>query len=333
MGVKLSHIAYFLAQKMVTNEDLEKQFPEYSSEQIYKRTGINKRFHTTRDIIGSDLAFAAAEKLFSESGIDKNVVEFLIFVTEGLDCVAPASAIILQDRLCLPTNIGAIDVPLGCSGFTHSLGLASTLINSGQVKNVMILLGDTPSLVSHPKDFPLVGLFSDAGAAVWVEETKEESVGKFVYGTDGSGAKSLSVEGGLFRRPIDGKWLNQYKDVGGMQTGRMQMDGLDVLTFSLQTVPNLVEDILIKNEITFEEIDFFVFHQASNIILKSLQRKMKIPDEKMVYCIADYGNTVSISIPIALKELGNGSKIFPGANVLIAGFGIGFSWSGTIIQY
>lgn len=329
----MNHIVYHLPDKCITNVELAKQFSDYTPDQIFKRTGIKKRFHTTRDVIGSDLAFVAAEKLFSDADFEKDKVEFLIFVTEGLDCVAPASAIILQDRLGLPNNIGAIDVPLGCSGFTHALGLGSTLIRSGQVKNVLILFGDTPSLVSHPEDFHLVSLFSDAGAAVWLEEAERGGIGNFVYGTDGSGAKSLSVDGSLFRQPMDVNWLNKYKDVGGMPTGRMQMNGLDILSFSLQKVPKLVGDILAKNETDFEEIDFFVFHQASNIILKSLQRKMRIPDEKMVYCIADYGNTVSISIPLALKELGKGSKIFPGAKVLIAGFGIGFSWSGTILQY
>jgi 3-oxoacyl-[acyl-carrier-protein] synthase III len=333
MEAKICHISYFLPSKIVTNQDLSVDFPEQTPEQIFKKTGVRKRTHTTPDVIGSDMAFLAAKKLFKESGKSIDDVGFLIFVSEGNDYIAPATGVILQDRLGLPTNICAIDIPLGCSGFTHSLGFAKMVIESGQADNVLLLFGDTPSFGSHPKDFALRSLFSDAGAAVWVEKSKSKGVGEFIYGTDGAGVKSLYVERSGFRNPIDKQWLENQEDVGGMPIGRMRMDGTEIFTFSLKVVPQLVANIVAKHNLKMEEIDLFVFHQASNIILKSIQRKLRIPEEKMAYYLENFGNTVSMSIPIALSESAREGRIGEGSKVLVAGFGIGYSWSGTVLYF
>lgn len=333
MEAEILHISYYLPEKLVTNEHLSEDFPEFSPEKIFKKTGVRKRHHTNKDMIGSDMAMEAAEKLFKEFDREKSEIDFLIFVSEGNDYKAPATAVILQDRLGLSKNIGAMDVPLGCSGFTHSLGLAKMIISSGQGSNVLLLFGDTPSFVSHPEDFALRSLFSDAGGAVWVGESEEKKIGKFVYGTDGSGAKNLFVDQSATRNPLDQEWLEKHKDVGGMLFGQMKMDGIEVFTFSLQVVPKLVADILEKNELNLEDIDLFVFHQASHIILRSVQRKLRISDEKMAYYLEDFGNTVSMSIPIALSEAKREGRIKKGMKVLTAGFGIGYSWSGTVLYY
>lgn len=333
MSCQIKHITYHLSSIEVSNEDLVKEFSDFSAEKIYKNVGIKKRYVTTDDVIGSDLAYAAAQKLFSESNLKKEEVEFILFCTEGLDYIAPMTACLLQDRLKLNNNIGALDLPSGCSGFTNAIGMAKAIIDSGQANNVLLLFGDTPGLVSHPKDFVLRSLFSDAGAAVWLEKSKINQVGKVVYGVDGSGAKHLFVDQSCLRNPPTKEWLDNNVDAGGMPRGQMKMNGLEVFTFSIKKVPILVEDILMQNDLKMADIDLFVFHQASKIILKSIQRKLKIPDGKMAYYIENNGNTVSVSIPLALKEAEKEKRIRKGSKVLIAGFGIGFSWSGTILTY
>lgn len=333
MSCEIKHITYHLASKEVTNEDLSKEFPEFSAEEIFKKVSIKKRYLTTEDVIGSDLAFNAAQTFFNETTVKKEDVDFILFCTEGLDYIAPMTACLLQDRLGLRNDIGALDLPAGCSGFTNALGMAKAIIDSGQSDNVLLLFGDTPGLVSHPKDFVLRSLFSDAGAAVWVEKSDKNGIGKFEYGVDGSGAKHLFVDQSCLRNPPDEEWLKKNKDVGGMPRGQMKMNGLEVFSFSLKKVPFLVNQILLKNDLKIEDIDLFVFHQASSIILKSIQKKMKIDDEKMVNYLEDYGNTVSISIPLGLREAEKDGRIKKGNKVLIAGFGIGFSWSGTVLYY
>jgi len=333
MSSRIRHITYHLSETEVSNDDLAKEFPDSNAEKIYKNVGIKKRFVTTENVIGSDLACAAAEKLFKESILKKEDVEFILFCTEGLDYIAPMTACLLQDRLGLNQNIGALDLPSGCSGFTNAIGMAKAIVDSGQANNVLLLFGDTPGLVSHPKDYVLRTLFSDAGAAVWVEKSEKNQIGKVVYGVDGSGAKHLFVDQSCLRNPPTKEWLELNEDVGGMPRGQMKMNGLEVFTFSIKKVPILVEDILKQNDLKMEDIDLFVFHQASKIILKSIQRKLKISDEKMAYYIEEHGNTVSVSIPLALKEAQNEGRIKEGRKVLIAGFGIGFSWSGTVLSY
>ena len=333
MGCQIKYINYHLSQKEVTNEMLVVEFPDFSSEKIFKNVGIKKRFVTTENVIGSDLAFNAAEEFFEETDVKKEEVEFILFCTGGSDYIAPMNASLLQDRLGLNGNIGALDLPSGCSGATNALGMAKAIIESGQANNVLLLFGETPGLVSHPKDFALRTLFSDAGAIVFVEKTIKNHIGKVVYGVDGSGAKHLYVDQSCLRNPPTKQWLEINKDVGGMPRGQMKMDGIEVFTFSIKKVPILVGDILKQNDLQMEDIDLFVFHQASKIILKSIQRKLKIDDKRMAYYIENNGNTVSISIPLALKEAEKEGRIKEGSKILIAGFGIGFSWSGTVLYY
>ena len=333
MGCSIRYMKYVLSSQEVSNNDFILDFPTYSHEDIYKKTGVKFRYNTTENILGSDLAVLAAKKLFEETSYDKNDIEFVVFCSGGHDFITPMTVCIIQEKLGLRNNIGAFDLPAGCSAFTNALGFSKAIIDSGQSKNVLLLFGETPSLVSHQKDFALRTLFSDAGAAVLVEKSENEEIGKVVYGVDGKGVKHLLVERSGLRHPVDKSWLDLNKDVGGMPRGQMKMNGLEILTFSLREVPSLVNRILERNNLNKDDIDLFVFHQASNIILKSLQRKLKIPSEKMAYYIEGFGNTVSVSIPLALVEAKKDGRIKQGSKILVAGFGVGFSWSGTILYF
>lgn len=333
MGVKIDSIAYYLPPQKLTNEDLVKGFPEFSAPDILKKTGIKTRHLTTLSVTASDLAIEAANLFFEQNNAKKEEVEFLIFCTECPDFIAPATACILQNKLGLNNNIGALDLPSGCSGFTNAIGVIKALIESGQCNNVLLLIGDSPGLVCHPDDFSVRSLFSDAGSCVFFTKTEDTGIGKVVYGADGKGSKALLVDRSGFRNPVDEKWMLENSEKEGLPMGQLKMDGLEVFSFSLKRVPSLVDEILLKNGLSFADIDLFIFHQASIVILKFLQKKMNIPNDKMVYCIEKFGNTVANTIPITLKELEQEGRIKEGSKVLVAGFGIGFSWSGTVLFY
>ena len=334
MGVKIDAITYYLPPNKLTNEDLVIDFPELSTADVLKKTGVKTRYFTSSSVTASDLAVKAANLFFEQGHYKKNEIEFVLFCTECPDYIAPATACIIQDKLEL-NNIGALDIPSGCSGFTNALGIVKALIESGQCNNVLLLIGDSPCLVCHPQDFSVRSLFSDAGSCILFTKTEENGVGigNVVFGSDGKGSKALFVDRSGFRNPVDEQWMLENSEKGGLPMGQLKMDGLEIFSFSLKRVPSLVNEILLKNNLSFEEIDFFVFHQASIMILKSLHKKMKIPDEKMVYCLEEFGNTVANTIPITLKELEKDGRIKKGNKVLVAGFGIGFSWSGTVIFY
>lgn len=332
---KISNISIHFPKQSLNNTDLVNLFPSKNEDYIYKTFGIKNRYVRDAFQTGSDLSFHAAENFFDEfSEFDKSKIDFLIFCTEGLDYKAPTSSSVLHHRLGLNQNCGCIDMPMGCAGYIYGLSLANAMIVSGNATNVLLLVSDIPTSVIHSQDFDLRCIFGDAGAATLIQESDQNGIGQFVFGNDGSGAKNLIVERGSTRAPIDKEWIEEYKDEPQyLAHGKMDMNGLEIARFSLQRVPTLLEETLQKNNLLFEEIDLFVFHQASKFILSALQRKCKIPKEKFYEYYENVGNTVSCSIPIALKNAQLEGKLKKGDKVMLLGFGVGYTWGGTIVEW
>lgn len=333
MNAQVKAISYYLPEKMITNKDLCDIFPSLNEDDLYKKTGIRKRHVTSKDLLGSDLAHLAAEKLFKEHNINKSSVDFLIFCTSLIDQAGPAAACILQHRLELSTNCGAIDITFGCTGFTYSLGIAKGLIESGLATNVLLLTAEVSSLVTHPDDSELRIIFGDAAAATLVSSEKESlsCIGNFSFGTDGSGGENLIVRRSGIRNPVDQEWLKEHEAVGGLKSGRLEMNAIEIFSFALRVVPPMFADVLKKNNLEQKDIDLFIFHQANGFLLSVLRRKLKISEDKFFTYIEEVGNTVSASIPIALCEAIKAGKAKKGQKIMLASFGIGYSWSGTII--
>jgi 3-oxoacyl-[acyl-carrier-protein] synthase-3 len=295
----------------------------------------NNCYHASQDEIGSDLAFKAVLKLFNEyPEIDKREIDFLIVSTLVLDYNSPTTASVLHHKLGLSSTCGTIDLPQGCSGFLYSLSVADAMISAGNARNVLILLGEVPSKAIHSEDSVLRSIFGDAGAAIVVSENNTKAIGKFTFATFGNGFDFLKVERGGGRHPIDEAWINKYSDqVNQLSFGRIEMNGLEVLRFALKEIPGFLEQTLVKNGLTISEIDFFIFHQASEMILKSLQRKCNIPEHKFISNFEEVGNTVSCSIPIALETAAALGTFKKGDKIVLLGFGIGFSCIGTVIEW
>ena len=295
----------------------------------------NNRYYASQDEIGSDLAFKAVLKLFNEyPEIDKRDIDFLIVSTLVLDYNSPTTASVLHYKLGLSSTCGTIDLPQGCSGFLYSLSVAEAMISTGNARNVLILLGEVPTKAIHSEDIVLRSIFGDAGAAIVVSENNTKAIGKFTFATFGNGFDFLKVERGGGRNPIDEAWINKYSDqVNQLSFGRIEMNGLEVLRFALKEIPGFLEQTLVKNGLTISEIDFFIFHQASALILKSLQRKCNIPEHKFISNFEEVGNTVSCSIPIALETAAALGTFKKGDKIVLLGFGIGFSCIGTVIEW
>ena len=321
-AAKIAAIEYYLPQKQLTNESLCEEFPDWSVEKISAKTGITSRRIAAKDECSSDLAVAAAEKLFSQ-GLDRSKVDFLIFCTQSPDYFLPTTACLLQDRLGIPTSAGALDFNLGCSGYVSGLGMAKGLIESGQASGVLFLTGETYSKFLDPDDRSVRTVFGDGASATFltVEESPSTIIGPFIYGTDGSGAKNLIVEGGAFR------------DSDCSADPHLRMSGSEIFSFTLKSVPALVEQTLIKSELTVDDVDWFVFHQANKFMLEHLRDKIGIPEEKFAISLKESGNTVSSSIPIALKELAIAGQLQPEQKIMLVGFGVGYSWGATIVHW
>jgi len=230
--------------------------------------------------------------------------------------------VLLQSRLGLKTSIGALDFNLGCSGYVYGLALAKGLINAKLCKNVLLVTGETYSKFIAEDDISNRSIFGDAGTATIVAYSEEDMLGEFIFGTDGNGAENLIVNG------ISARNFYTLKDV---DRPTLYMNGPEIFNFTIETIPPLIHQVISKNKLQLSEIDYFILHQANKYILEFLISEIGLDKSKCHIDMLDYGNTVSNTIPIALKDAFDRRIIQKGDKVLLAGFGVGYSWASTII--
>lgn len=331
----LSAVSYYLPSARLTNEQLSGLFPEWSVDKIMSKVGISTRHIAGEGEFTSDLAVAAAQILFSENDIHPAEIDYLILCTQSPDYFLPTTACLVHERLGLPVTAGAIDINQGCSGFVYGLGLAKGLIASGDVGNVLLITAETYSRFLHPEDKGNRSIFGDAAAAVWISSKPQGCrVGKMVLGTDGKGANNLIVRNGAARFSKSPDQALQLDAEGNpFNDNYLYMNGSEIFNFTLESVPSLVNQVLQKNEMEREQVDLFIFHQANRFMLDYLRKKIKIPQEKFFISMEHCGNTVSSTIPIAMKQALTENSIKAGSKVLIAGFGVGYSWGGTVLEF
>lgn len=333
MDAFIKAISYYLPQSAVTNEDINNRFPEWSVDKIASKIGIKERHIAAPDEFASDLAINAAEKLFSDHSIDKNSIDFILYCTQSPDYFLPTTACLLQDKLSLPKTVGALDFNLGCSGFVYGLSLAKGLIVSKAAKNVLLITSETYSKFIHVKDKSNQTIFGDAAAATLVSNDGSGfKIGEFAFGTDGSGAENLIVRNGGIKN-----FNKNGEDISGEEgfirnDSNLYMNGNAIFQFTVSSIPGLVKETLAKNQLEQNDIDLFVFHQANKYMLDFIRKKIGIPEEKFFYFLENCGNTVSSTIPIALKEAIEKGVLVKGKRSLLAGFGVGYSWAGCTLS-
>lgn len=328
-------ISYYLPEAELTNEKINQSFPEWDVSKISSKTGIVNRHVAAADEFASDMAVKAAEKLFAEHSIDRTTIDFVLLCTQSPDYFLPTTACLLQERLQLPTTAGALDFNLGCSGYVYGLALAKGLISGGMAKNVLLITAETYSKFIHPKDKSNLTIFGDAAAATLISATEGFcTIGNFEFGTDGRGGENLIVkQGGLrHRSSVGGDDLPD--EFGNVKNDNcLYMNGPEIFNFTLESVPVLVNQVLKKNDLTIQDTGLFIFHQANRYMLNHLKKKIGIPDEKFFLFLEHCGNTVSSTVPIALYEALRQGKTARDMNVLLAGFGVGYSWAGCNLRF
>ncbi|MCC6340905.1 MAG: ketoacyl-ACP synthase III [Bryobacterales bacterium] len=330
-------IEYALPEKVLSTAQLASEFPEWSVEKIDAKTGIRERHIAAPDECASDLAVSAVKKLFASGASAPESIDFLLLCTQTPDYLLPTTACLLQERLRLSRQCGALDFNLGSSGFIHGLGLAQGLIETGQARNILLITADTYSKLIHPRDRSVRTIFGDAAAVTLIsaEDRREAFLGPYIHGTDGSGGPHLMVPAGGMRHPRTSESLEEKEDESGnvRSAANLYMNGLEIFDFTLTVVPQTVAAILAKSGLTFDDIDLVVFHQANQSMLEHLRRKIGIPANKFYICLAHCGNTVSATIPIALKHALAEGRIREGSRVLLVGFGVGYSWGATLLRW
>lgn len=331
MKVFLKHISCYLPEAVLSNSELSQRFPEWSVEKVTNKTGIEKRHISQKNETAGDMAIKAAEKLFSESKIKATEIDFIIFCTQSPDYFLPTTACIIQNKLGVPTNAGAIDINQGCSGYIYGLSLAKGLISAGIAENILFLTSETYSKYIHVSDKGNLSLFGDGATATLIRKDGFAEIGDFVLGSDGSGAEDLMVKNGGARNP---RGLNYLENHEITKDDHLYMDGSKVFNFTLKAVPKLIDEIIMKCKLSKSEVDYFVFHQANKFMLQTLRKVCKIEEEKFIINMSETGNTVSSTIPIALLNLMEQENLY-GSNkkIIIAGFGVGYSWGSCLLNF
>lgn len=324
-------ISYYLPEKVVTNEELIKEFPEWSVEKVAKKVGVNSRHVAAPDETAGDMAEKAARKLFNEYKVNPESIDFILLCTQSPDYHLPSTACILQDKLGIPTSAGAFDYDLGCSGCVYGMAVAKGLIVAGIAHNVLLLTAETYNKYLHPSDKSNRSIFGDGAAACLISTEGIAEIGEFSLGTDGSGAEKLIVRTGASRHPMkNGKFTvdieghTRYDDY-------LYMDGGGIFNFTLEAVPAMMKDMFAKNGLQKDDVDYYVFHQANKFMLNTIRKVCTLPKDKFFINLEDTGNTVSSTILIALKQCLDAGTIHGNMKVMIAGFGVGLSWAGTIL--
>jgi len=299
---------------------LESDTKDYTT--FFNKIGIESRGVCSEDETGCDLAFEACCDILKNE--DKSKIDFIIYCTQTPDYLLPTTACILQSRLGLSENCGALDYNLGCSGYIYGLMIAKGLVESGIAKKILLVTAETYSKLLKKEDVNNRAIFGDAASATIFDATLASKIGYFDYGTDGGGAEKIIVRGGASKTDFNKTLTDE---------DYFYMDGPKVYKFSIERIPKSIFECLNKNNLSIDEIDYFVFHQANELMLIKLRDKLGIPSDKFHLNVKLKGNTVSNTIPIALKESFEGHKVKKGSKVLLCGFGVGFSWATTVIRF
>ena len=332
---KIKAVEYYLPNNLVTNDDLDREHPNWGINKLASKTGVFSRFIVGNEETSLDLSLKAIEKLITKTNLDLQEVDALIVCTQTPDFIMPPNACLIHGKLGLRQNTIAFDINLACSGYVYGLDIINSLIASGRSNKILFVTGDTYSKYIHPDDRAVKCLFGDGVAVTLIESSDDESGIIDVHsGTNGTKYDRFYIEAGGCKMPKTPETKKEFSDNSGNTRTKehISMDGFGVLSFFGTLIPKEVKIILKKNNLVLDDIDAFLFHQASHLALNAISKALKISDDKMIIDMSDIGNLVSASIPVALSRALEKGSIKKGNLVLLCGFGVGLSWGTVLIK-
>ena len=328
-NIKISGISCVIPKNVVHTENFKDRFGAEEVNKFIQMTGITQTRWTSEKQTASDLATAAAQNLIEKKGLNPQDINALVFGTHSPDYRRPASAFVIQKQLGLSTEAAVFDISLGCSSAVYGLQVVASMMANSDIDKAILVLGDTASKTTNPNDRASIMLIGEAGVAVYLEKTIENTVPiKSLMRSDGAGYRYLIVPAGGYRNMganhqdevcFDGNLRNLHNSF---------MQGTSVFTFTISDVPKAIKDYLALTETTVEDYDVFAFHQANLLILQQIAKKLKIPTEKMPLTLPIYGNTSGASPLVSLCEF-YGKVENQKIRTMLIGFGVGISWGVT----
>jgi 3-oxoacyl-[acyl-carrier-protein] synthase-3 len=314
----------YLPPNRVTNQALADRLAsqgiETSDEWIVARTGIHARHFADADMTTSDLALAAAQRAIEAADIDPQTIDLIVVATSTPDFVFPSTACLLQNKLQIKNNGAAFDIQAVCSGFAYAVATVDALIRSGQHRTALVVGAETFSRILDFNDRTTCVLFGDGAGAVIMQASEEPGVLASALHADGSYANILCTPGHVN---------------GGVVAGSafLHMDGQAVFKLAVGVLEKVAVEALQKADLSPEQVDWLIPHQANIRIMTHTCRKLGVPQERMIVTVGEHGNTSAASIPLALDIAVRDGRIKRGQNVLIEGVGGGFTWGASVIRY
>jgi 3-oxoacyl-[acyl-carrier-protein] synthase III len=336
----------YVPPRVVTNDDLRTQYGiDTTHEWIHERTGIEARRYSEPGVSTSDLAFEASKIALQRANLTARDIDLIIFATLSPDHQFPGSGVFLQRKFTelfegdMPKYVPALDIRNQCSGFLYGLSVAASMVQSGSLKHVLLVGAETHSaaLDFTTRGRTVTSLFGDGAGAAIVSATDDPKRGirKWTLGADGRGAESLWMPvWDISKRPFIA--LPNGKDGPGSIPPEMlwpQMDGKQVFRHAVEKMAMAIMQLCFELQLTSEDIDLFLFHQANMRINSYVAKMLHIPEEKLMHNIHKYGNTTAATIPLLMAEAEESGRLKPGMKVALVGFGAGFTWGSAILDW
>lgn len=323
MRVGIMGTGSYVPERILTNNDLAK-IVDTNDEWITTRTGIRERRIASDDEATSDLAFKAAEKAIIDAGIDKNEIELIIVATMTQDHLTPSTAALVQDKLGI--KAAAFDVSAACTGFIYGFTAGYSFIKAGIYKKVLVIGAETMSRVTDWEDRGTCILFGDGAGAVVLGEVETGGFLASHLAADGSGACELIVPAGGSRKAATTETIENREVY-------LKMNGREVFKFAVKAFPESVENVLTQQNLTADDIDIFIPHQANVRIIEAIAKRFKQPLDKFFVNLHKYGNTSGASIPIALDEASKEGRLKKGDKIVATGFGGGLTYGSILFEW
>lgn len=335
MDIVIKDLAYYLPQKIVSNKDIQEKHPEWDIAKVALKSGVHQRHIAEQNETAFDLAKLGLFKFFQNSSVNIKDIDGIIFCTQSPDYIMPSNAFLIHKEFKFETNVWAFDYNLACSGFVYGLAIARGMILSGMGRNVLLINADTYSKYINEGDRATSVLFGDGAAVTLLSMGNgNEGIIDISLATAGDAYESFYIPAGGCRIPKSDETSIVRADQSGnlRSLENIQMNGFAVWKFISRTVPIQIKEILDKNNLSVDQIDKFIFHQASSLTIDSLVKSLNIDASKVFTNLEKVGNTVSASIPIALKDALILGEVKSGDIVLLSGFGVGLSWGSVLIK-
>ena len=316
--IGITGLGVHVPERVYTNKDLE-EFVDTTDEWIVERTGIRERRFASPEEALTDIAEPAARAALADAGVDAASIDLIVVATVTPDMMFPTSSALLADSLGMP-DAAAYDLLAGCTGFMYALAQAYGMVSSGLSKRALVVGGDVLSKILDWEDRSTLVLFGDGAGAVVIEPVAEGGFLGFELGADGGGGENLWLPGSGSRHFEDGDKL-------------VKMNGREVFKFATRVMVSSAEKVLAECELSVEDVDVYVPHQANKRIIDHAAKKLGIPEEKVVVNVDRYGNTSSGSIPLALADAAADGRLREGELVLMTGMGAGLTWGSALIEW